>query len=212
MTIWLQGEGPAVNRKRVRRLMRLMGLEAVYPKPNLSAGGQGHKIYPYQLRGVTIGRVGQVWSTDITYVPLASGFMYLAAVIDWFSRYVIAWRLSNTLNGTFCLELMRGGADDRVGNPSSAGGGRCRGPPGKRGAARRIRFSRSFSRRWGSPLKTGKVKVLPPQDRTAPAPRADDVRASNRAAPSLCLPLYVFVLVGQRHFSHWARPKSSWAK
>ena len=106
MTIWLQGEGHEVNRKRVRRLMRLMGLEAVYPKPNLSAAGQGHKVFPYLLRGVTIGRVGQVWSTDITYVPLASGFMYLAAVIDWFSRYVIAWRLSNTLDGSFCLELL----------------------------------------------------------------------------------------------------------
>ena len=106
MTIWLQGEGHAVNRKRVQRLMRLMGLEAVYAKPNLSAAGPGHKVFPYLLRGVTIGRVGQVWSTDITYVPLRSGFMYLAAVIDWFSRYVIAWRLSNTLDGSFCLELL----------------------------------------------------------------------------------------------------------
>jgi putative transposase len=103
MTIWLQGVGQAVNRKRVQRLMRLMGLEAVYPKPKLSAVGQGHKVFPYLLRGVTIQRVGQVWSTDITYIPLASGFMYLAAVIDWFSRCVIAWRLSNTLDGSFCL-------------------------------------------------------------------------------------------------------------
>jgi putative transposase len=106
MTIWLQGVGHAVNRKRVQRLMRRMGLEAVYPKPKLSAAGQGHKVFPYLLRGVTIQRVGQVWSTDITYIPLASGFMYLAAVIDWFSRYVIAWRLSNTLDGSFCLELL----------------------------------------------------------------------------------------------------------
>jgi putative transposase len=106
MTTWLQGEGHGVNRKRVQRLMRLMGLEAVYPRPKLSAPGQGHKVFPYLLRGVTIGRVGQVWSTDITYVPLASGFMYLAAVIDWFSRYVVAWRLSNTLDGSFCLELL----------------------------------------------------------------------------------------------------------
>jgi putative transposase len=106
MTIWLKERGHAVNRKRVQRLMRLMGLEAVYPKPKLSTPGQGHKVFPYLLRGVTIGRVGQVWSTDITYVPLASGFMYLAAVIDWFSRYVIAWRLSNTLDGSFCLELL----------------------------------------------------------------------------------------------------------
>jgi putative transposase len=106
MTIWLQGEGHKVNRKRVQRLLRLMGLEAVYPRPKLSAPGQGHKVFPYLLRGVTISRVSQVWSTDITYVPLASGFLYLAAVIDWFSRYVIAWRLSNTLDGSFCLELL----------------------------------------------------------------------------------------------------------
>ena len=106
MTVWLQGQGHAVNRKRVQRLMRRMGLEAIYPKPKLSAPGQGHKVYPYLLRGVTIGRVDQVWSTDITYVPLAHGFMYLAAVIDWYSRYVIAWRLSNTLEGAFCLELL----------------------------------------------------------------------------------------------------------
>jgi putative transposase len=106
MTAWLQGGGHEVNRKRVQRLMRLMGLEAVYPKPKLSAAGQGHKVFPYLLRDVTIQRVDQVWSTDITYVPLASGFMYLAAVIDWYSRYVIAWRLSNTLDGSFCLELL----------------------------------------------------------------------------------------------------------
>jgi putative transposase len=83
-----------------------MGLEAIYPKPRLSAAGKGHKIYPYLLRGVTIERPDQVWSTDITYVPMTSGFMYLAAVIDWFSRYVIAWRLSNTLDGAFCLEML----------------------------------------------------------------------------------------------------------
>jgi putative transposase len=106
LTAWLQGEGHAVNRKRVQRLMRLMGLEAVYPKPKLSAPGQGHKVFPYLLRGVTVERVDQVWSTDITYVPMASGFMYLAAVIDWYSRYVLAWRLSNTLDGSFCLEVL----------------------------------------------------------------------------------------------------------
>ena len=88
------------------RLMRLMGLEAIYPKPKLSAAGRGHRIYPYLLRNVSIARPDQVWSTDITYVPLSSGFMYLAAIIDWFSRYVIAWRLSNTLDGSFCLELL----------------------------------------------------------------------------------------------------------
>jgi putative transposase len=107
MTRWLQEVMRLeVNRKCVQRLMRLMGLEAIYPKPKLSAPGQGHKVFPYLLRNVKIDRVDHVWSTDITYVPLPSGFMYLAAVIDWYSRYVIAWRLSNTLDGLFCLELL----------------------------------------------------------------------------------------------------------
>jgi putative transposase len=106
MAIWLGKQGHEVNRKRVQRLMRLMGLEAVYPKPQLSLPGQGHKVFPYLLRDVKIDRVDQVWSTDITYVPMPNGFMYLAAIIDWYSRYVIAWRLSNTLDGSFCLELL----------------------------------------------------------------------------------------------------------
>src|SRR5213082_627045 len=106
LTKWLIGQGEPVNRKRVQRLMRLMGLEAIYPKPKLSAAGRGHRLYPYLLRGVSIQRPDQVWSTDITYVPLARGFMYLAAIIDWFSRYVLAWRLSNTLDGSFCLEML----------------------------------------------------------------------------------------------------------
>jgi putative transposase len=106
MTAWLVEHGEEVNRKRVQRLMRVMGLEAIYPKPRLSAAGKGHRIYPYLLRDVKVVRPDQVWSTDITYVPMASGFMYLAAVIDWFSRYVIAWRLSNTLDGSFCLEML----------------------------------------------------------------------------------------------------------
>jgi putative transposase len=106
MTAWLKRQGEQINRKRVQRLMRLMGLEAIYPKPRLSLAGRGHRIYPYLLRDVAITRVDQVWSADITYVPMASGFMYLAAVIDWYSRYVIAWRLSNTLDGSFCLEML----------------------------------------------------------------------------------------------------------
>jgi putative transposase len=106
LVIELNKHGYPVNRKRVQRLMRLMGLEAVYPKPKLSLAGRGHKVYPYLLRGVTIARPDQVWSTDITYVPLECGFMYLAVVIDWYSRYVLAWRLSNTLDGSFCLELL----------------------------------------------------------------------------------------------------------
>jgi putative transposase len=102
---WLVEAGHEVNRKRVQRLLRIMGLEAIYPKPKLSAG-RGHKVYPYLLRDVAIERVNQVWSADITYIPLACGFMYLAATIDWFSRYVIAWRLSNTLDGSFCQEML----------------------------------------------------------------------------------------------------------
>jgi putative transposase len=106
MTVWLNNRGEEVNRKRVQRLMRVMGLEAIYPKPNLSAGGGRHKVYPYLLRGVSIERINQVWSTDITYIPMEHGFMYLAAIMDWHSRYVIAWRLSNTLDGEFCLDML----------------------------------------------------------------------------------------------------------
>jgi putative transposase len=106
LTAWLVGQGGEVNRKRVQRLLRVMGLEAIYPKPRLSAAGRGHKVYPYLLRDVAVERPDQVWSADITYVPLASGFMYLAATIDWYSRLVVAWRLSNTLDGSFCLEML----------------------------------------------------------------------------------------------------------
>ena len=106
MRAWLRQEGHEVNRKRVQRLMRLMGLEAVYPKPRLSVGGAGHKVYPYLLRNVSIERVNQVWSTDITYIPMPNGFMYLTAVMDWHSRYVLSWRLSNTLDVEFCLEAL----------------------------------------------------------------------------------------------------------
>src|SRR5262249_39332973 len=106
MTAWLARQGEVVNRKRVQRLLRVMGLEAIYPKPKLSAAGRGHRVYPYLLRGVSVARADQVGSTDSTYVPMARGFMYLAAVIDWYSRFVMAWRLSNTLEGTFCLEML----------------------------------------------------------------------------------------------------------
>lgn len=107
MTVWLEKQGQVVNRKRVQRLLRLMGLEAIYPKPRLSACGQGHRIYPYLLRGVEVTRSDQVWSADITYIPMAKGFMYLAATIDWYSRYVVSWQLSNTLDGSFCLDMLQ---------------------------------------------------------------------------------------------------------
>ena len=106
MTAWLNRHGEAVNRKRVQRLLRIMGLEAIYPKPKLSASGMGQRVYPYLLRGLTIDRPGQVWSADITCVPLPGGFMYLAATIDWYSRLVVAWRLSNTLDGSFCQDML----------------------------------------------------------------------------------------------------------
>ena len=106
MTAWLVRQGEAVNRKRVQRLLRSMGLEAIYAKPRLSTPGAGHRVYPYLLRGMAIERPGQVWSADITYIPLPGGFMYLAATIDWYSRLVVAWRLSNTLDGAFCQEML----------------------------------------------------------------------------------------------------------
>ena len=106
MTIWLRSLGEEVNRKRVQRLMRTMGLEAIYPKPRLSAGGKEHKIYPYLLRNVRVTRPNQVWATDITYIGLSQGFMYLVAILDWYSRYVLSWRLSNSLEETFCIEAL----------------------------------------------------------------------------------------------------------
>jgi putative transposase len=106
MSTILNREGFPVNRKRIQRLMRLMGIQAIYPKPRLSIGGQDHKIYPYLLRGLSIERPDQVWCADITYLPLPHGFVYLVAILDWFSRFVLAWRLSNTLDTAFCLEAL----------------------------------------------------------------------------------------------------------
>ena len=103
ITHWLRSEGYLVNKKRIQRLMGLLGLAAIVPKPNLSKPHPSHPIYPYLLRGVPIERVNQVWSADITYIPLHPGWMYLVAVIDWFSRYVLAWEVSNTLDTDFCL-------------------------------------------------------------------------------------------------------------
>jgi putative transposase len=95
-----------VNRKRIQRLMRLMGIEAIYPKRRTTWPAAGHKIYPYLLRGVRVTRPDQVWAIDITYIPLKQGFLYLAAILDWYSRYVVSWRLSNTLEVGFCLEAL----------------------------------------------------------------------------------------------------------
>ena len=107
MTTYLNRLGYTVNRKRVQRLMRKMGIQAIYPRPRTSKRHPQHRIYPYLLTGLTIARANQVWSTDITYVPLPKGFMYLVAVMDWYSRYVIAWRLSNTLEVDFCIDALK---------------------------------------------------------------------------------------------------------
>jgi len=103
---WLKSQGHLVNRKRVRRLMRLMGLKAIYRRPRTSKPAPGHKIYPYMLGGLKITRSNQVWAADITYIPMARGFLYLVAIIDWYSRYVLSWRLSNTLDAGFCVEAL----------------------------------------------------------------------------------------------------------
>lgn len=102
----LREMGFPVNRKRIQRLMRLMGLEAIHPKPKPGQKRVDHKIYPYLLRNVPITHPNHVWSTDITYIPMRRGFMYLAAIIDWHSRYVLSWRISNTLDGAFCRDIL----------------------------------------------------------------------------------------------------------
>jgi len=106
MTVYLRNAGYRVNPKRIARLMQLMGLQALTPRPRTTHAESGHRVYPYLLRGLSIERPNQVWSTDITYVPMRHGFMYLVAVMDWYSRYVLAWELSNTLDGQFCLEVL----------------------------------------------------------------------------------------------------------
>ena len=106
LTGWLQDEGHKVNRKRVQRLMRLMGIVAIYPKKKTSQPGQGHKIYPYLLKELQINRPGQVYCADITYIPMAKGFVYLVAIMDWYSRKVLSWRISNTMDSAFCVDAL----------------------------------------------------------------------------------------------------------
>jgi putative transposase len=100
-----------INRKRVQRLMRVMRIEAVYPKPRTTHRDENHKIYPYLLRNLKIEHPNHVWSADITYIPMPKGYMYLVAVIDWFSRYVLSWRLSNTLDSSFCVEAIEAASE-----------------------------------------------------------------------------------------------------
>ena len=106
MRVWLRSQGHKVNRKRVRRLMRLMGLETVYRRPNTSKPNLEHRTYPYLLGGLQVTRVNQVWVADITYIPMAKGYLYLVAIMDQFSRHVLSWRLSNTLDADFCVEAL----------------------------------------------------------------------------------------------------------
>ena len=115
MSVVISNMGFPMGREKAQALMRTMGIEAIYPKPNLSKRNLNHKIYPYLLRNLDITRVNQVWSIDITYLPLEGGFAYLVAIIDWFSRYVLAWRISSTLENAFCIEALE--AALRIGTP-----------------------------------------------------------------------------------------------
>jgi putative transposase len=112
----LRNEGGSVGRKRVRRLMQQMGIEALYQKPNTSRRHAAHPIYPYLLRNLSIDRPNHVWATDITYIPMRRGFVYLVAIVDWYSRRILAWRLSNTLTTDFCIEALEE-AITRYGTP-----------------------------------------------------------------------------------------------
>ena len=103
MAVWLKRQGYQVNRKRVQRLMRTIGLQTIYRRPRTSQPASGHKVYPYLLGRMDFTRPNQVWAADITYIPMARGFLYLVAIMDWYSRYVLAWRLSNTLDADFCV-------------------------------------------------------------------------------------------------------------
>ena len=106
MTEFLRELGYSVNRKRVQRLMRQLGIIAVYPKPRVSHSNPEHQVYPYLLRGLNIEKANQVWCTDITYLPVLKGHYYLIAIMDWYSRKVLSWRISNTLDVDFCLEVL----------------------------------------------------------------------------------------------------------
>ena len=107
MAVWLKSQGEIVNRKRIRRLMQIMGLQAIYQRPMTSKPALGNKIYPYLLNGLKITRPNQVWAADITYIPMERGFLYLVVIMDWYSRYVLAWRLSNTLDAGFCVDALQ---------------------------------------------------------------------------------------------------------
>ncbi len=106
MAVWLKNQGHQVNRKRARRLMQIIGLKAIYRRPRTSGPRPEDRVYPYLLKGMKVTRPNQVWAADITYIPMARGFLYLVTIMDWYSRYVLAWRLSNTLDVDFCVEAL----------------------------------------------------------------------------------------------------------
>jgi putative transposase len=138
MTAWLRNQGYRVNRKRVRRLMGIMGLKAIYRGPRTTQPALGHRIYPYLLGGREITQPNQVWTADITYLPMARGFLYLVAIMDWYSRYVLAWRLSNTLEGDFCIEALEEALrNSQPGLHQSPGAARDQGEHGRQGAVHR---------------------------------------------------------------------------
>src|ERR1700724_350751 len=145
MVAWLATQGHVVNRKRVRRLMRLAGLVAIYQRPNTSTPAVGHKIYPYLLGGLSIERVNQVWCSDVTDIPMAKGFLYLVVIMDWVSRAVLAWRLSNTLGAEFCVAALEQ-ALSQYGRPEIFNTDQSL-PSRRRGAAT---WTTSSSRLWRS--------------------------------------------------------------
>jgi len=107
MAAWFKSQGQSVNRKRIRRLMQIMGLKAIYRRPRTSRPAPGNKTYPYLLRGLNVTRPNQVWAADITYIPMEKGFLYLVVIMDWYSRYILAWRIANSLESDFCVEALR---------------------------------------------------------------------------------------------------------
>ena len=182
MTWHLRAAGRPVNVKRVRRLMRLMGLMPIYRKPRTSVPAPGHRLYPYLLRGLRITRPDQVWCADITYIPLAKGFLYLVAIMDWSSRTVLAWRLSNTMDVSFCTDRAGGGAQ----SPWPAGDLQHR--PGQ--PVHLVGLHAEAEDGWRAHLH-GRTWPLPRQRRFAPIPtgchRAAMAFAEVRMHLSACL-------------------------
>jgi putative transposase len=158
MVAWLATQGHLVNRKRVRRLMRLLGLVAIYQRPNTSKPAAAHKIYPYLLSGLAIERVNHVWCSDVTYIPIAQGFLYLVVIMDWVSRAVLAWRISNTLGAEFCVEALGEALSAAM---KRAFSGSIREPP--TGKISRVSSTRrTFAWAWGLISPISSRNTVPP--------------------------------------------------